>query len=300
MAQPVMKVLLQGEAAAKAAAQLLRQNLKWTHPITGKQYLPGRVWMGNKMLISASPTTVICTHDDKILEYTRSDFEREAELQGFHRAAKSAEGWCDIAEVQMAVICGLIAPWYVALGMTCAKVGLFYVDNKPICDTAFSETLELLKLANYMRQKYPTLCQKLAWRAGASVIFNAPKHADEIITKDSVGSFITDILKGASSLGATVTLKLLGEVLRKAALDFAKSGITSMATKSAHSLALKGGQDFVGFMVRAGYPVTLAEVRKISDEIGRDPNAEAKLRAFDRALQGLLPLLKALEEKGKQ
>lgn len=64
------------------------------------------------------------TAGDRLYEWGIGDWFREAEIQGLQKAAVAAKGWCVLAETEMAVICELMAPWYLLLGLTGAKVGL--------------------------------------------------------------------------------------------------------------------------------------------------------------------------------
>jgi hypothetical protein len=174
------------------------------------------------------------------------------------KAAKSAKGWCTLAEIEMAVICELIAPWYLLLGINCAKVGLFYHENKREIDDAFQVAPKAMNLLLYAKRKYPLLCKKLAVGATKDVIIGLK---DQVVANEHVASFVADFIKDMVE-DPEVAIGRLVEVLVKVSFTVVvKKSLAGMAGAAAVTAASRRGEELITYMNRAGYPVTLSEAR---------------------------------------
>ncbi len=290
------KLLMRGEQAMKTAAKLMRGARPVNIP--GRGILrPGTIWMGNKMLVYAESMRVCATVEDRLYEWGIGDWYREAEIQGLQRAAAAAKGWCVLAEAEMAVICELMAPWYMVLGLTGAKVGLFYHTNKREIDQALQVAPRAISLLAYAKRKYPLLCKKLAEGAAKEVVIGVK---DQVMTTEHVASFLADVLKDLTedpelAIGHLATL--LGKV---AFAVMVKKGLAGMVARSAIAAANQRGTELVTYMNHVGYKTTLAEANAITQELAKDPAAPAKLNQLDSTLRALLPALKKLQEEKEE
>ncbi|HEX3695285.1 MAG TPA: hypothetical protein VH374_07840 [Polyangia bacterium] len=255
---------------------------------------PGTIWMGNKMLVYAETMRVCASVDDRLFEYGIGDWFREAEIQGLQKAAKSAKGWCTLAEIEMAVVCELIAPWYLLLGINCAKVGLFYHENKKEIDDAFQVAPKAMKLLLYAKRRYPLLCKKLAVGATKDVIIGLK---DQVVTNEHIASFIADLIKDMTE-DPEMAIGRLAKVMVKVSFTvLVKKSLAGMGGTAVVTAASRKCDELISYMNRVGYPVTLSEANAITHEVAADPMAPLKLQELEMTIKALLPLLKKLQEE---
>ena len=255
--------------------------------------------MGNKMLVSADPMRVYATVGEKLYEYGIGDWFREADLQGLQKAAKGAEYWCTLAEIEMAVLCELMCPMYIVVGVSCAKVGVFVHKNFAEIDAAMKVVPEASSLLLYCRKKYPLLCETVAVGALKDVLFGLKS---QVVTKEHVASFIVDLLKDVAK-NPEEAIAHFASVIGKVALTVMATNLKGMVAQSTITAANRRVEELFSYMKHNGYPVTLAHAKAISDEVARDPMAMIKLKDLARVLNQLAPLvgkLQAEKEEGKE
>ena len=260
---------------------------------------PGTIWMGEKMLVSAEPMRVYATIGDRLYEYGIGDWFREADLQGVQKAAKGAEIWCTIAEIEMGVICELICPMYLIVGVSCAKAGVFVHQNFKEIDLAMKIAPQASSLLLYCRKKYPVLCETLAKGALKNVVLGLKS---QVVTKEHIASFIVDLLKDVAK-NPEEAIAHFAAVIAKVALTVLSSNFKGMVAQAAITAANRRSEDLLTAMKYNGYQVTLAQVKAISSEVAADPSAAMKLQELARVLNQLLPLLRKLQaekEDGKE
>lgn len=290
------KLLMQGEQAMRTVATLMKR----AHPtnIPGHDILrPGTIWMGDKMLVYADQMRACATVGDRLYEWSIGDWFREADFQGLRKAADSAKVWCVLSEIEMGVLCEVIAPWYLLLGLTGAKVGLFCHENRRELGDALEVAPRAMSLLVYVKRKYPLLCKTLAKGAIKDVLVGLK---DQVISKEHIASFLADLIKDLTedpelAIGQLATL--LGRV---AFTTVVRKGWKGMVARSAIAAADRRGTELVAYMNQVGYKTTVAEANAFTQELAADPAAPAKLHELDSTLRALLPLLKKLQEEKEE
>jgi hypothetical protein len=297
MAQP--RLINSGKPAMVAVATILKTARTYRYPGSALGPLdlrPGTVWSGNKMLVQASPMTVYFTVDDRLYEATTSDFVRTEWMNAESKGARSAKVWCVIAEVEMGVLCELIAPWYLLFGLSCAKFGLFFSENKETFLQALRVAPTAISLLLYVRTKYPTLFKVLlvkgSWETLTELRDGSPA------SREQVASFIAELLKDMAE-SPEITLAHITEVLVKTSLMNAAKIAAKNFGNAGLRVTQRRGEEFRLFVARSGYRVTLIEANNITSEVSSDPFASHKLKELEGALRGLLPLLDKLNSESE-
>ncbi len=297
MAQP--RMINSGKPAMIAVATTLKTARTYRYPgsaLGPVDLKPGTVWSGNKMLVQASPMTVYFTVDDRLYEWNTGDFVRTEWINAESKGAKSAKVWCVIAEVEMGILCELIAPWYVLLGVNCAKFGLFFSENKETLLQALRVAPTVISLLLYVRAKYPTLFRVLLVKGCWSTLTEMKDGSP--VNREQVGSFIADLLKDMAE-GPEITLAHITEVLVKTSLMNAAKIAAKNFGNAGLRVTQRRGEEFRLFVARSGYQVTLDEANEITGEISSDAAAPHKLKELEGALRGLIPLLEKLNSESE-
>jgi hypothetical protein len=252
---------------------------------------PGSIWSGNRMLITASPSTVVYAIDDRLYEWGTAAFIRDEYLSALGAGASRASHWVTVAQVEFAILSGIFVPWYLLLGLSCARAGLFYKSNQQTVDEAFRQAPKVLKLLQDLRRRSPTLFATLAKSAAKEVLTNLPSG----VTAEDVAFFVGRVVRGAAGAGPELTigamLKIIGTV---AALVTA----THLPAMAAHGMANAAGQkaaELKRALTQAGYTVSEAEARAILSEVTAQRDTLAMLKELDAACRALLPTLQQLK-----
>jgi hypothetical protein len=304
--QAPRKLLLAGEPAMRAAAEVL----KTAHPVgpvnsvMGPVMLvPGTIWAGNRMLISAGQSQCISTEDDRLYEWNTGLFIQEEWMQAQQRAAKSAEGWVVIAQIEMALLTAIIAPMWLLLAMHAAKAGLFYAANQQAFSLAIRHGGDVYKLLSAWKTKYPTLWRKLLSKAG-NTVWNEIKHENVSLLKaEDVAYFIGRLLNGlgaAPEITLGVVVKVLGVGgglgLASMAVKIGVRAIPSSVVRPAEQHA----KELQNYLSSIGYMVSPDEAKQIIKEIMADSDAASNMQKLELALRALLPSLNTLHAAYKR
>ena len=282
-----------GKEAMAAVAKVLPQS----KPVTVQSNLgpvelkPGSMWSGNRMLVAASSSTVVYAIDDRLYEWNTSAFVRDEYLSALSIGASRAAHWVTVAQVEIAVLSGIFVPWYVLLGVSCARAGLFYKANQQTVDQAFRQTPAVLKLLQDLRRRSPTLFATLAKSAAKEILTDLPSG----VTAEDVGFFVGRVVRGAAGAGPDLTI---GAILKIAGTVAALVTATHLPAMAAHGVAHAAGHkaaELKKALTTAGYTVTEAEARTILAEVMAQRDTPAKLKELEAACRALLPTLTQLK-----
>jgi hypothetical protein len=289
MSNPVL--LMSGRAAMDAVARILPT----AYPVTVQSNLgpvllrPGSVWSGNKMLVDASPMVVHYTIDDRLYEWGAGDFLRGEWLDALGRGAATAHWLVTLGQVEFALLCGIFAPWYLMLGMACAKVVIFYGANKPNVDRAFQEAPRVVQLLQEMRRRYPTLWNRFVRQVVRETWDNLPAG----VTAEDVAFLVGRLIRG----GVEAPEAALGPILRMAAkvtLMVAAIHLPGIAAHALEQAAAQRAAELRRNLQEAGYTVTDGEARTILRELLSHRDSADFFQRLQTACQALLPSLNAL------
>jgi hypothetical protein len=243
------------------------------------------------MLIVASPSTVVYAIDDRLYEWGTAAFVRDEYLNALSIGASRASHWVTVAQVEFALLSGIFVPWYVLLGLSCARAGLFYKSNQRVVDDAFRQAPKVLKLLQDLRRRSPTLFSTLARSAAKEILVNLPSG----VTPEDVGFFVGRVIRGVAGAGPDVTV---GAIVRIVGTVAGLVTATHLPAIAAHGVSHAAGQKAVELkraLTAAGYTVTDAEARAIIGEVLAQRDTAALLKELDLACRALLPTLNQLK-----
>jgi hypothetical protein len=284
-------------ATGKAAMERVSLVLKLAQPVIvpsalgSVQLVPGTIWSGNKMLILVQGSTTYSTIDDRLYEWSTSDFIREEWIAAEQKGMRSAKDWVVIAQIEMALLSGMFVPWYILLAATCAQVGLFYAGNKQNVDLAMKQGGKVIEKLRKLHRDCPKLFRVLETRV-AREVWTELKQGHGIEAKD-IAFFIGRVIKGVSStpqLTLTAFFKIVTQVGSLVSLTHSP-GILIHAAESA---AKRAEENLVDYMRSIGYTVTVDEAKEIMREVRSNPMSERNLKDLATDLRAIVPTLQTL------
>jgi hypothetical protein len=282
-----------GREAMAAVAKVLPT----AHSITVNSSLgpvelkPGTIWSGNKLLFYAAPMYVWYAIDDRLYEWGTGDFIRDEYLNALAAGAARASHWVTIAKVEFALLSGIFVPWYVLLGMSCAKAGLFYSANKAAVNKAMEQAPKVITLLQDLKRRSPTLFNKLMMTAAKEILANLPSG----VSAEDVAFFVGRVIKGVGGAGPELTIGAVAKIVGTVA---ALVTVTHLPAIAAHGIGHAAGTKAAELrrqLQAGGYSVTEAEAKTILQELMRNPDSPQKLKELENACKALLPTLEQLK-----
>jgi hypothetical protein len=252
---------------------------------------PGTIWSGNRMLITASQSSVIYAIDDRLYEWGTGAFVRSEWLNALSVGASRASHWVTISQVEFALLSGIFVPWYVLLGLTCARAGLFYKSNQRLVDEAFRQAPTVLKLLQDLKRRSPTLFNVLMKTAVKELVAELPSG----VTGEDVAFFIGRVIRGAGTAAPGLTLGGLAKIVATVAALVTVTHLPSIAAHAVAHAASQKATELQRALKNAGYTVSEAEARGILSELLAQRDTAAMLQQLENACRALLPTLEQLK-----
>ncbi len=253
---------------------------------------PGTIWSGNKMLFYCAPLYVWYAIDDRIYEWGTSDFIRDEWFNALAAGAQRASHMVTLAKVEFAVMSGILAPWYVMLGMACAKVGLFYAGNKSAVDSSLAQAPSVIDLLRDLQRRSPTLFNKLMLTAAKDLLINLPSG----VTAEDVAFFVGRVIKGAAGAAPDLTFGVLIKIVSVVAAIVTATHLPSIAAHAVAGAAATKAAELRAKLSTAGYTVSEAEAKTILAELISKTDSASKLQQLETACKALLPSLEVLNK----
>jgi len=288
------KLINSGKAAMQAVAKVMKSATPATFPSTfgPVTLVPGTIWDGNKMLVMTMGLTTYYTIDDRLYECSTTDFIRAEWLAAYQRGVASAAPWVVIAKVEIALLCGIFVPWYLMLGMSCAKVGIFYAGNKKAMDKAIELTPKVVNDLRALKRKFPSLFKMVENKIIHEVWLELRQGHG--VTGEDVAFFVGRVIRGAGT-APEVSLGLLLKIVVQVGLLVAATHAPSIVVHAAESAAHRTEEELKEFLASMGYTITAAEAKDIMKE-ARAHVADGDLKALETDLKALLPSLEDLSQ----
>ena len=271
---------------------------------------PGTIWSGNQILICGDSAVVYYMVDDRLYQEKTATFVRGHYFETASKAARSAMPMVVLAQYEIAFLTSALVPWYFALGVSGAALGLFYKSNRALVDSAIENTRTVMQLMSEVKGHAPVLYDVLMGRVWQQVAEGLGKSA---LTAEDAVSLVASILATivtSKSLGAAKPemhiaskriLGLLGEIVRGLAID-TLSQIHVKAVQFASSSEAKVADALLKSLTRAGYRTTPGQQKAIEREMSKWPQGVETLQrlrsACDTLLATLNRLAAALERQG--
>lgn len=152
---------------------------------------PGSIWQGDHLLVYASPEDVFFTTSDMLYSLPAQKFIEQ------HWPTPTTPVNQEKNEVVLAldereVLQNIFVPWYVTLGMSLAKIGLFYSRNRDTLERALYLAPALLQILNTCRYRYHKLFMPIPSSTDAGF---AIKGLPLKCSREDIAYFIARLLK---------------------------------------------------------------------------------------------------------
>jgi outer membrane protein OmpA-like peptidoglycan-associated protein len=250
---------------------------------------PGVIWGEDKLLVLATPQTVYYTIGHNLYKSSTSTFLRAYWIDAFSAGARRAEHWVVIANVEIVLLEGIFVPWYLLLGISAAKLGIFYLTHREVMNAAIRQTPRVLGLLVDFYQRYPVLFEHLAYTLGKQLIISIPRG----VGAEDVAFFLGRLLRGAAELPEVTLMAFVRLALKTAAL-VALAHLPGAAAHGVEERVTDRVKEVRESMAREGVSMSEEEARVLVHEFMAHPDAEQRLRVLEAAFQDLVPALRAL------
>jgi outer membrane protein OmpA-like peptidoglycan-associated protein len=252
---------------------------------------PGTIWGEDKLLVVATPTTVYYTIGHNLYESSTSMFLRAYWIDALAAGARRAEHWVVIAKVEIALLEGIFVPWYFLLGISAARLGVFYLTHRELMNTAIRQTPRVLRLLVEFHERYPVLFDHLAFNLGKELIVSIPQG----IGAEDVAFFLGRLLHGAAGL-PEVTLAAFVRLALKTAGLVALAHLPGAVAHGVEERVMDRASELKAKMAEEGVTMSEEEARVLVREFMAHPDAEQRLKVLEAAFQDLAPALRALSD----
>jgi hypothetical protein len=285
------RLVARGIEAHKIAAKLLQPpTFTLVQSSLGPVNIQSGTIMFSKRLVVLASYQVAYIEGDSLYAMGASDFIRDEYFLAMSEGAGRAAWLIPIAKAEMALITGILCPWYLLLGVTAVKTAVFYHLHKAQCDKAFQLAPRVISNLNLIRQKHRTLSNKLASSAARDILVNLPSG----VTIEDVAFFVGRCIKGIAGL-PEATLAPILLCVGKVALLVTGAHLPSIVAHTASNEARRTLMDLKTKLQEARIITNDQEALQILRDFSADPNTEKTLRELTTDCQQLVPVLETLK-----
>lgn len=285
-------LLMSGEEAMRVAAQVLATSHSVTVPSSfGDVVLrPGQLFSNERLLISPSWSTVYFTIGDRLYEMGTAAFLRDEWLNAMSVGMQKAAWLIPIAKAEMALLAGFFVPWYLMLGVACAKTTAIYVEHKDQFAVVWKHGPKALAALQKLRREHGTLFNKILCRIAQDTF----THLPDGVTGEDVGFFVGRVLHGIDGL-PEVTIAAVIKVTASVAWKIALLHLPNVTAHAAEASAHARAEEFRAYLEGVGYTVTVDEAKTILKDAIAQRDLESTLHQLEEACKALAPSFQELE-----
>ena len=285
-------LLMSGQEAMRLAAQILANSHSVTVPSSWGDIVlrPGQLFSNDRLLISPSWSTVYFTIVDRLYEMGTAAFIRDEWLNAMAAGAQKAAWLIPIAKAEMALLAGLFVPWYLMLGVACAKTTAIYVDHKDQFAVIWKHAPKALEALQKLRREHSTFFNKILCRIAHETF----THLPEGVTGEDVGFFVGRVLHGVDGL-PEVTIGAVIKVTASVAWKITLLHLPNVTVHAAEAAAHERAEEFRAYLQGIGYTVTVDEAKAILKDAMAKRDLEATLHQLEEACNALAPTFQVLE-----
>lgn len=242
---------------------------------------------GPRFVFSADSLCVVYAQKGKVYVQDARGFAGEVTTYPFVAAGRSAKPWVEIAQVEVKLICGIVAGasgvgFAVVIGTEIAE---FAVENRDNFGKWHRQLSAVLKARAILKQHAPVLYDKVFDAVLHQVYKDVKGHLPEAVTPEIVafgvgvviGTLGKKVAQGRFSLLAVIFI-----VVEQLAIRFSL-GVIPGAIKITEDEYRKMADEILTQLKAAGVTIHDADIRKIVEEVRRHP-AEIR-KAFEEMKQ---------------
>jgi hypothetical protein len=264
---------------------------------------PGTIWSGDRILVSADTVYARYAIRDELYEWSTSEFLRAEWFAAAGRATAQAEVFVHLAKFEIAMLSGIFVPWYLLFGLSVASIGLSCYHNRDTYRQALREAPAVLRRLQDLRERSPTLFNKLLKTAAKDVLANLPAG----VTAEDVGFFIGRVIGGlgggpfhpfrpATVNSVQVTLGAVLRTVVKVGLLVTATHLPQITAEAVAAAARARAAELQARLADEGITVTQEEAEKILRELLAKPDTHQKLRELEQHIGQLIPVLERLSQ----
>jgi hypothetical protein len=261
---------------------------------------PGTAING-KILLYASTLEIYYIDGQSVYEAYAPDFVRDIWLTAFAQGAANAAWLVPLAKAEFALIEGLIAPWYLMLGMSIFEGLVFVHEHLADIKLLLDNYQTVLSIRAQIKAACPTLYDKCFWAAVHEVVRDLP---DGVELAD-VAYFVGRVFGGSGIVGkieegTRVTAKVVLKIVAEYAVLIAVIHGPAIAARGVRT-ALRGElAHFRQQMASVGIPLSDEDALKILEEMSKTQNLKDvvnHLGEVAKAIEEIMGRLRAAADK---
>jgi hypothetical protein len=211
------------------------------------------------------------------------------------KGASEAEGIVVLAQIEVAFLSGLLAPWWALLAVSAASLGLTIYHYRDEFETALDHAPRAIDELMWLRDTQPELFSQILKTAAREALAAIPKG----ITAEDVAFWLGRILKGAGEIakgGAAVTLTELVKIIARVSLIVGATHLPHMVGVGLEEAIKKNAADMQAQLKAQGIDVSPGQAQKILRDLYEENDSPARLKELNESLNLLVPALKRLSE----
>lgn len=255
----------------------------------------GQTWLatdGERLIWSADPSMVIFSIKEKFFVQTSRGFRGEVTTYPFVEGGRRAEPMRKLAELEMKLLIGIVAGssgigFAIVVG---TEIFSFVVENRTNFEKWKRQLGTILEVRAFLKLHAPTLYDKVFDAVLQKVWKDVKSQVPNAVTGETVAFGVGVIFGSAGKAAAKGKFSLLGVlvvILQQIVIRFSLN-VAPQALKLTADEYAKLAAEIIGNLNQAGVVITDADVRKIVEEVEKNPRqikeAFDKLNAvFDKA-----------------
>lgn len=314
---PPPLLLSTGEEAMRTAARLKVGAQPATFSAGGQPWTlrpntvyTARGWLLLKVDTSWAAPKVLFMEDDRLYEWSASDFVRTIGFDAMGRGAQKAMGMVTLAEWEAGLLTGALVPWYTTLLVSAAGLALFFHNNRALVESAIAQARVVKQLLDALETRAPTLFKVLIgdfWRRAFRGLWKPGFTTDDLLSflpgllavfveiKYKIGAREMPEGKRARRREIAQRIRLAAAGLGKFLLEELASDLPTFLTEGATGSVT----DFAGSLIQGGYRMSNEERRAVEKELRAWglQNAREHLKQLRAASRTLLPTLEKLADE---
>ncbi len=246
----------------------------------------GQTWIasdGRRFVLSADSMTVFYIQEGKLYGQSAQGFINEVRTYPAAAAGRSAQPWVQIAQVEVKLICGIVAGasgvgFAIVIG---TEVAEFLVDNRENFAKWHRQLSAILKARELLKKDCPVLYDKVFNAVLHKVYKDVRGHIPDAVTPEVV-SFGVGVVVGSVgkklAQGKFSLFVVIFAIVEQLVVRFAVSLVPG-AIKITEQEYRKLAEQIISQLKTAGVMIHDGEARKIIEEVRHNP-AKVK-QAFD-------------------
>ncbi len=259
--------------------------------------IPGTAF-GGKILLYASPLTTYYIDGQSLYEAHTPDFVRDMWLTAFIQGVENAAWLQPLIKAEFALIEGLIAPWYLMLGLSIFEGLVFAHEHWADIQLLLQNYQTLLKIRAELKSKCPTLYDKCFSAALMEVLRDLPEGVELADIAYFVGRvFGGSGIAGSIEKGVEITAKVVVKIVAEYAILIALIHGPAAAARGVKAALSGEVAKFKQTMAEDNIPLTDADALQILTEMSGNESIKDTVNQLSETAESIATIMKRLQAK---